>query len=307
MTVSHYMTANPEISRRVRDRYHNLADVVMIKSIFDSGKTKGIVGMKILDWMIPIKSTQETHRTTSAPRSPNPVVAERESSASRRALLAKEIEKLIEGSKNVEETVEVTSSPLRNDDYQVDPDTRSETKGDKESPKFMPRRKFNELAKNIEDIIMEALPKLVDDRIKVLLKKQVPLYVAEGIILESEKSQADVDLLVRRYISGHILHVHPTKDTIPGAQEQQYQLYVTMKDDHQLRKDDDDPHDDAHHEGENSAKRQKISEHGTFKIGGSYSSQDYEGEPDPSVSVSQELMDEISQTVDEAKLCKVVD
>ncbi|GKE91735.1 hypothetical protein Tco_1572830, partial [Tanacetum coccineum] len=48
------------------------------------------------------------------------------------------------------------------------------------SAKFMPRRKFNELAKNIEDIMMEALPKLVDDRIQVLLKKQVPLYVAEN-------------------------------------------------------------------------------------------------------------------------------
>ncbi|GKC46283.1 hypothetical protein Tco_1064005, partial [Tanacetum coccineum] len=85
--------------------------------------------------------------------------------------------------------------------------------------------------------------------------------------------------------------------------------------------------------GENSAKRQKISEHGTFKIGGSSSGQYYEGEPSPSTSVnqeqsdefdywtnsyaiddvllnekvSQELMDEILQTVDEAKLRKVVD
>ncbi|GKD39085.1 hypothetical protein Tco_1259292, partial [Tanacetum coccineum] len=95
-----------------------------------------------------------------------------------------------------------------------------------------------------------------------------------------------------------------------------------------------DPHDDAHPEGENSAKRQKIFEHGTFEIRGSSSGQDYEGEPGPSTSgnqeqfdefdywtnsypidddvipnekVSQELVDEISQTVDEAKLRKAVD
>ncbi|GKB72452.1 hypothetical protein Tco_0933864 [Tanacetum coccineum] len=68
------------------------------------------------------------------------------------------------------------------------------------SAKFMPRRKFNELAKNLEDIMMEALPMLVDDRIKVLLKKQVPLYVAEGLILEREKSQADVTKMIAEAI-----------------------------------------------------------------------------------------------------------
>ncbi|GKD17100.1 hypothetical protein Tco_1206258 [Tanacetum coccineum] len=96
----------------------------------------------------------------------------------------------------------------------------------------------------------------------------------------------------------------------------------------------DDPHDDAHSEGENSAKRQKTFEHGIFVFGESSSGQDNEDEPGPSTSgnqeqlddfdfwtysyaidddelptekVSQELMDEVSQTVDEAKLRKVVD
>ncbi|GJR26337.1 hypothetical protein Tco_1102569 [Tanacetum coccineum] len=99
-------------------------------------------------------------------------------------------------------------------------------------------------------------------------------------------------------------------------------------------RDQDDPHDDAHPEGENSAKRQKTSEHGTFVFGESSSGQDYESEPGPSTSgnqdqsdgfdfwinsyatdddvllnekVSLELIDEMSKTVDEAKLRKVVD
>ncbi|GJW73363.1 hypothetical protein Tco_0132733 [Tanacetum coccineum] len=103
LIVSHYMTTFPDISRRARDRYHNLEDDDMVKSIFNLGKHKDGVGMKILSWMItdeikltynyqmyamvfgvdvpttqlrPIDSTQGTHRTTSAPRTPNPKIAE---------------------------------------------------------------------------------------------------------------------------------------------------------------------------------------------------------------------------------------
>ncbi|GJS80832.1 hypothetical protein Tco_0747373 [Tanacetum coccineum] len=76
-------------------------------------------------------------------------------------------------------------------------------------------------------------------------------------------------------------------------------------------KGQDDPHDDAHHERENSAKRQKTSEYRTFVFGESSSGQDYRSEPDddelPTKKVSQELVDEISQTVDEARLRKVAD
>ncbi|GJU75570.1 hypothetical protein Tco_1272640 [Tanacetum coccineum] len=46
------MTAYPEISRRVRDTYHNLKHEEMVKSIFNSGKNKAGVGMKISSWMI---------------------------------------------------------------------------------------------------------------------------------------------------------------------------------------------------------------------------------------------------------------
>ncbi|GJW00250.1 hypothetical protein Tco_1555501 [Tanacetum coccineum] len=98
--------------KQARDKYHNLEDDEMDKSIFNSGKHKDGVGMKIPSWMItdemkltenyqmyatvfgvdvpmtqshPIESTQGTHRTTSAPKTPNPDVAEGESSASRKS------------------------------------------------------------------------------------------------------------------------------------------------------------------------------------------------------------------------------
>ncbi|GJR04461.1 hypothetical protein Tco_0527445 [Tanacetum coccineum] len=52
LIVSHYMTGFPEILRRTRDKYHNLEDDEMLKSIFNSGKNKEEVGMKIPSWMI---------------------------------------------------------------------------------------------------------------------------------------------------------------------------------------------------------------------------------------------------------------
>ncbi|GJZ06134.1 hypothetical protein Tco_0539927 [Tanacetum coccineum] len=116
LIVGYYMTAYPEISIRVRDKYHNLEHDKMIKSIFNSGKNKAGVRMKIPSWMItdemkltenyqmyaevfrvdvpttqsqPIESTQGTHRTTSAPRTPNPITNEGESSAQRSSTIIK--------------------------------------------------------------------------------------------------------------------------------------------------------------------------------------------------------------------------
>ncbi|GJY51421.1 retrovirus-related pol polyprotein from transposon TNT 1-94 [Tanacetum coccineum] len=108
LIVGHYMTAFLEISQRARDKYHNLEIDDMIKSIFNSGKNKAGVRIKIPSWMITdemkltkhyrmyaavfgvdvpmtqsqsIESTQRTHRTTSSPGLPNLDVDEGESSA----------------------------------------------------------------------------------------------------------------------------------------------------------------------------------------------------------------------------------
>ncbi|GJX38227.1 hypothetical protein Tco_0251530 [Tanacetum coccineum] len=110
--VNHYMTIFLDISRRSRDMYLNLQDDDIMKNIFNSGRHKNNVGMQILDWMItdemkqiehyrmytevfgidvpltqsqPTESTHKTHRTTSAPRSPNPDKEVAESSAPRRS------------------------------------------------------------------------------------------------------------------------------------------------------------------------------------------------------------------------------
>ncbi|GJU62504.1 hypothetical protein Tco_1244339 [Tanacetum coccineum] len=359
----------------------------------------------------PVESTQERHRTTSAPMTPNLIVAQGESSALRKSivirlcipprrstrltpptpipttdevddlilkdtlqvslaeqksheeleatqnvekvkehLMAKEIEKLVEGSENIEENVVVYSSPLRNDDNQTVLDTRLEPKSDKERLILEREKSQDDVAKMIAEAIQQECQNLRSE-----ISAQVNDAIANHI-------PSQVDSSVRSYMSGHIMHVHPAKDTTPSTQEQQYQLYLTMKDDPRLQKDDvsiwlalkikferlqvattscipsvfclrdqEDPHDDAHPKGENNAKRQKTSEYGTFEIGGSSSGQDYESKPGPSKScnqgqsedfdywtdsyaidddvlpnekASQDLVNEISQTVDEAKLRK---
>ncbi|GJY86469.1 hypothetical protein Tco_0500495 [Tanacetum coccineum] len=174
-----------------------------------------------------------------------------------------------------------------------------------------------------------------------------------------------VDASVRSYMSGHILHVHPAQVQSSSVPEQQHQLYLAMKADPLLQqqdiaiwlalrmkfeqtqvqqtpcrpsairtRDQDDPHDDAHPEGENSAKRQKTSEYEAYVSGESSSGQDNAEEPGPSTSgnqeqddefdfwtksyasdddeiptkqVSQDIMKEISLTIDEAKLKKMTD
>ncbi|GKA83715.1 hypothetical protein Tco_0805310 [Tanacetum coccineum] len=106
--VNHYMTIFPDISRRARDMYHNLQDDDIMRNIFNLGRHKNKVRMKIPDWMItdemkqtehyrmytevfgidvPLTRSQQTefthrtHRTTSASRSPNPDKEVAESSA----------------------------------------------------------------------------------------------------------------------------------------------------------------------------------------------------------------------------------
>nr|GEW37435.1 retrovirus-related Pol polyprotein from transposon TNT 1-94 [Tanacetum cinerariifolium] len=210
LIVDHYMTAYPEISKRAHDQYHNVENDDMV----DVPTT----------WSQSIESTQGTHRITSAPRTPNPVVS----------------------------------------------------KGDSNS-----------------------LPKMVDDRIKGILKTQVSIYVAQGLIMERQHSQVEMAKMIAEELHDRTnFACAPTQSVAPvSAQEQQYQLYLTIPSAIRPR-DQDDPHDDAHPEGENDTKRLKTSKHGTYVY--AYATDDDEI---PTEKVSQELMDEMSQTIDEANLC----
>ncbi|GJR20325.1 hypothetical protein Tco_0968852 [Tanacetum coccineum] len=108
--------------------------------------------------------------------------------------------------------------------------------------------------------IKEQVKKQVPEQVR----DQVPVYVAEGLILERQNTKEEmkrmiakailqergniqakissqiqkaidnhipsqVDALVRSYMSGHILHVHPVQSQTPSIPKQQYQLYLSMK------------------------------------------------------------------------------
>nr|GEV47326.1 hypothetical protein [Tanacetum cinerariifolium] len=153
-----------------------------------------------------------------------------------------------------------------------------------------PRKSFVTLADHLHEAMADSLPTMVDKHIKEQVEKQVPEQQA---IVNDIPSQ--VDASVRSYLSGYILHVHPAQPQITYVPEQQYQLYLSMKDDPQWQqqdiaiwlvlqmkfekhqvprttcrtpifrpKDQDHPHDDAHPKGEKSAKRQKTSKYETY-------------------------------------------
>ncbi|GKB00461.1 hypothetical protein Tco_0828454 [Tanacetum coccineum] len=216
--------------------------------------------------------------------------------------------------------------------------------------RFLSRKSFDTLADHLQEV-----------------RDQVPVYVAEGLIMERQKTKEEmermiakailqergniqaeissqiqkaidhhipsqVDASVRSYMSGHILHVHPAQTQTLSVPEQQYQLYLSMKDNPQLQqqdiaiwlalqmkfenlqvpqttcrpsavrpRDQDDPHDDAHPEGENSNQEQ---EHDYDFWTDSYASDDDEI---PTKQVSQDIIEEVSLTIDEAKLKKMAD
>nr|GEU69227.1 ribonuclease H-like domain-containing protein [Tanacetum cinerariifolium] len=169
-------------------------------------------------------------------------------------LINEEIEKLLEGTENVE-NVDVDSSTLRQNDNQNDPDTR-----------FMPRQKFNVLDQYPQEIMEESLPKM-------LQHDDLPIWLALKIKFERLRASNN---------PCRTFAIRP--------------------------RDQDDPHDDAHPEGENSVKRQKTSEHGTYVVEESSSGQVNENDDElPTKKVSQELIKEMLQAVDEVKLRKVVD
>ncbi|GJQ98328.1 hypothetical protein Tco_0009467 [Tanacetum coccineum] len=185
-------------------------------------RNKNKVGMRIPAWMIteemkliehykmhvevfgldvpltqsqPTKSTQGTHRATSAPRSPNPATEPAESSVPKRSthksreeqearenvslvdehLAAEEIEKLVENPENVND-----SSPPRHDDT------------------FIPWT-IEQISSQIQKCqLTYAIPSLVD-------------------------------AFVRSYMSGHILHVYPAQRIVEpkGKDHRSIEAYVS--------------------------------------------------------------------------------
>ncbi|GJT44614.1 hypothetical protein Tco_0953329 [Tanacetum coccineum] len=94
--------------------------------------------------------------------------------------------------------------------------------------------------------------------------------------------------------------VNKGQETLLGLLLEAYVPQTTCRTSVVRPRDQDDPHDDAPPEGENNAKRKKTSEYEAY----SYASDDDEI---PMKQVSQDIMEEVSLTINEAELKKIAD
>ncbi|GKB53490.1 hypothetical protein Tco_0904243 [Tanacetum coccineum] len=183
--------------------------------------------------------------------------------------------------------------------------------------------------KHIKEQVMKQVPEQVRNQVPVyvaeglILERQKAKEETERLIAKAILQELDAS--VRSYMSGHILHVHPAQSQTSSVLDQQYQLYLAMKADPQLQqqdiaiwlalqikferntvsqtacrssairpRDQDDPHDDTHPEGENSAKRQKTLEYEAYVPGESSSGQVFQEEQAPSTLGNQEQDDDFN-------------
>ncbi|GKD46798.1 hypothetical protein Tco_1271443 [Tanacetum coccineum] len=267
--VSHYMTAFLEISRRVRDKYHNLKDDEMVKSIFNSRKNKAGFGMKILNWMITdeMKLT-ENYRMYTA------VFGVKEH------LAAEEIEKMVEGTNTVD--VDEFVNYILNS--QNDPGTRLDSGSYNESPegKHVEESRNTPSPTPIRSLrIHSTLMSLDTEKLQELTKERKNLRAEITSQINNAISNhipSLVDSSVISYMSNHLQQADLSIWLALKIKFEGLTATNTLCRSFAIRpRDQDDHHDDAHPEGENNK----------------YATDDDEL---PTENVSQELMEEMSET-----------
>ncbi|GJT49179.1 hypothetical protein Tco_0975336, partial [Tanacetum coccineum] len=145
-------------------------------------------------------------------------------------------------------------------------------------------KSFDTLADHLQEVMVESLPTMVDKHIKEQVEKQVPaqvkvqvlVYVAKGLILERQQHKEKRDKMIAKAI-------YKSVGTYRLKFPHRFKKTLAIR-----SRDQDDPHDDAHPEGENSANWKKTSEYEAYQV-------------------SQDIMEEVSLTIDEAELKKIAD
>ncbi|GKA08791.1 hypothetical protein Tco_0688122 [Tanacetum coccineum] len=210
----------------------------------------------------------------------------------------------------------------------------------------MPRTSSDQLADNLHDVMMEMLPSFVKEKVTEQVKKevpaqvrdQVPVYLAKGLILERKTTTKEKKRLISKailnehgrmqeHISSQIQNainnaipslVDASADPLLQQQDIAIWLAIRMKfEQTQVQqtpcrpsavrtRDRDDPYDDAHPEGENSPStsgNQEQDDEFDFWTN-SYA---FDDDEIPTKQVSQDIMEGIYLTIDEAKLKKMAD
>ncbi|GJV96346.1 hypothetical protein Tco_1547923 [Tanacetum coccineum] len=131
----------------------------------------------------------------------------------------------------------------------------------------MPRTSSDQLADNLHDVMMEMLPSLVKEKVTEQVKKEVPAQVRDQVPVYLAEG-----LILERKTTKEETERLISKAILQELQkcrDIRYEAYVIWKE----------------------------SSHGQVNV----------EEPGPSTSVTQDIMEEISLTIDEAKLKKMTD
>ncbi|GJW33698.1 hypothetical protein Tco_0053730 [Tanacetum coccineum] len=206
MIVDHYMTKHLDISRRVHDNYHRVENDDLLKNIINSGKNKEGARMKIPDWMLIEEMKQTNHYHI--------------------AMMDEELDQLLEGAENVD--VDAFMDDVLNS--QEDPETRVEPRSDKESLKEIKNldKTGNELTTLTEDapssankeklyelMVIDHSPSASSSKPKtgrfrryksfiqevhIIANTTILIYVAKGLLLDIQKTQADVAAMIAEAI-----------------------------------------------------------------------------------------------------------
>ncbi|GJY19341.1 hypothetical protein Tco_0390832 [Tanacetum coccineum] len=147
----------------------------------------------------------------------------------------------------------------------------------------MPRTSSDQLADNLHDVMMEMLPSLVKEKVTEQVKKEVHVQVRDQVP-ERGHMQAKISSQIQNAIDNAIPSLVDAS-TDPLLQQQDIAIWLALRMKFEKTqvphtacrpsairpRDQDDPHDDAHPEGENSAKRHKTSEYEAYISGESSS------------------------------------
>ncbi|GJT18272.1 hypothetical protein Tco_0876978 [Tanacetum coccineum] len=143
--------------------------------------------------------------------------------------------------------------------------------------------------------MVESLPIMVDEYVKEQVKKQVPeqvrdqalVYVAKELILERHQNKEEMAKMIAEAIQqerGNLqAEIYSQIQNVPAT---------TCRTPAVRPRDQDDPHDDSHPEGENSEKWQKTSEYEAYVSGESSSRQVNESDHGLSSSGNQEQVND---------------
>nr|GEZ89713.1 hypothetical protein [Tanacetum cinerariifolium] len=161
----------------------------------------------------------------------------------------------------------------------------------------MPRKSFATLVDHLQEVMVESLPTMVENHVKEQVQKQVPeqvrdqvpVYVAEGLILERQKNKEEMENMIAKAILQERWNIQA---------EISSQIHKAIANNIPSQVDASD-----------NGKEQGASTSGNQVQVDDYDAESYASDDDeiPIMQVSQDIIEEVSLTIDEAKLKKIAD